>query len=104
MAFDRGGDQHIGFLGDPGIAVFDHVAGLFGSLLVDGAVLVHDGEQEAGIDAILVAVGVGFLVMAVPAGNAGNLAAQLFHETDGGILCHVAKAFDGRDGFRWNPS
>ena len=94
MAFDRGGDQHIGFLGDPGIAVFDQVACFFSRFLVYGAVLVHDGQEVAGIHSVLVTVGVRLLVMPVPARDTGNLAAQLLDKTDGRILRHVAKAFD----------
>ena len=76
LAFDRGRDQHIGFLGDPGIAIFDHITGFFCGFLINRAVLVHDGQQEARIDSLLVAVGVGLLVVAIPAGDACDLAAQ----------------------------
>ena len=37
--------------------------------------------------------------MAVPAGNAGDRAAEHFNETDGGVLRHIAEAFDGCYGF-----
>ena len=59
-----------------GIAIFDHIAGLFSSLLVDGAILVHNGEQKTGIHTLFVAVGIGFLVMAIPAGNTGARTAR----------------------------
>ncbi len=98
MPFDGGGDEHIGFLGDPGFAVLDDVARLLGGFPVNGAVLVCDGEQEARVHALFVAVGVGFLVVSVPAGDTGDLAAEHLHETNGGILRHISKAFDGGDG------
>ena len=98
MTFDGGGDEDIRFLCDPGFAVFDKVASLFSGLLVDGAVLVHNGEQEVRIHTVLVAVGVGLLVIAVVAGNACDLAAEHFDESDGSILRHVTEAFDGSDG------
>src|SRR5215217_1053997 len=98
MALDRGRDQDISLLGDPGIAIFDHITSLFGSFLFNGSVLVHDGKQKAGINTLLVTVGEGFLLVAIPAGYARDLATKLFDEADRGILCYVDKAFDRGNG------
>ncbi len=95
LTFQGAGDQHISFLGDPGIAFVEHVT--FGMRLgfIDRAVLVGDGLQELGIDTIGVAESVGTLVRTVPAGNASHLAAQELDETDGGILRDVAEPLHG---------
>ena len=75
LAFEGSRDEHIHFLGDPGVAIFDDIAGFSGFGLVDRAVLVGDGHQEVRINAICLADGVGGLVFAVPVGNANHLAA-----------------------------
>ena len=62
---------------------------------IDGAVLVGDGLQELGIDTLGMAEGVGALVDPVPAGDAGDLTAQVIDETDGSILGDIAEALDG---------
>jgi hypothetical protein len=57
LPFHRGRDQYIGFLGDPGIAVFNSVTCILSLRLVDRAILIHDGEQEARINSAFLAVG-----------------------------------------------
>src|SRR5690606_33330669 len=67
--------------------------------LVDGSVFVHDGEQEARVDAALLAVGVGFLVVTVIAGHARHSSAKHFDKTDRRILRDIAKTLKRRNGF-----
>ncbi len=96
VAFDGGRDEHITFLLNPLFAIFHDIPGILGFFLINRAVLVNDGQQEARIDAVFVAVGVGGLVVAIPAGNAGDFSAQHFHKADGRILADVAEAFERR--------
>ncbi len=77
LAFDRRGDQHIGFLGDPGIAVFDDITRLPAPWPCRSCRI--DPRWRAGSAGSMppcLAVGIRLLVMAVVAGDAGDLAAQ----------------------------
>src|SRR5512141_173177 len=88
------GDQDVDVLLDPGVAGQALVVERFGLGLVDAAEAVGDGQKLLEDDAAFLAVGVGGLVVLVPAGDRDDLAAELGVELDG-VLGDVAEALNG---------
>ncbi len=104
LIFLRRRDQNVGFLGNPGIAVFDNIALVLRLLLVNRAILIHNGQQEVWINAVFMAVSEGLLLIAIPAGNTCDLATQQVNKANRCILRHIAEALDGGNTVLWNPS
>jgi hypothetical protein len=74
---EGGGDEDVDVLGDPRVAGQDLVAQVGGLSLVDAAEAVGDLAELGEVDAVGAQEGVGLLVFLVPAGDAGDGAAEL---------------------------
>ena len=94
LVLQGAGQEDVDVLLDPGVAGQALVAEGLGLGLVDAAEAVGDGQELLEVDAALLAVGVGGLVVLVPAGHGDDLAAELGEELDG-VLGDVAEALDG---------
>jgi hypothetical protein len=66
MSLDGGRDENICLLFDPNLTVFYDVTGIGCGILIDGSIFIHDREQEARVNTILMTIGVRYLIRPIP--------------------------------------
>ncbi len=99
LSFFRRRDQNVHILSDPSVAVFDDITSLLGFRSINRAVLIHNGQQEARINSVFVAVREDLLLVAVIARDASHFAAEHFYKTNRSVLRDIAKTLNRRDHF-----